>query len=211
MRRPSAALIAALLFFAFRAEAKTVDERVYIVPAGQIDNKIIKDMAAVLPEFLPMRVRIVIEESKGLPAAAYEPSRNQYLALSLLDDIMREVGVDTKDERALIITGADLYMPDADFVFGVADAKNGACLISLARLESDYGLFRERAVRTALRELGRSWGLDYCPNPGCVMYLPKALRDADNKRITFCRDCRAAIDRRYHKPLFKAPLKTLSL
>ena len=130
---------------------------------------------------------------------------------------MQKIGIDIRDENALIITDVDLYMPDLNFVFGLADAKKKVCIISLTRLKNefyglkpDYRLLIERAMKEAVHELGHTWGLAHCPDARCVMHFSDSLKDTDNKRSTFCRSCRDALRHRYDKPLFKnAGLKPL--
>ena len=208
MKNPTITFIAApliaMLFFLNTAEARTVNEHVYIVPVGQIDKKLIAEIKERLPKSFPISIKATLDEHREVPEDAYEPSRKQYVAQLVLDRIMQQVGIDVRNERALIITDVDLYMPDLDFVFGLADAKKGACIISLARLGNG-----ERALKESAHELAHSWGLEHCPKPACVMHFSNNLQDVDNKKSTFCRECRDFLRQRYHKSLFKAPLKPL--
>lgn len=101
------------------------------------------------------------------------------------------------DEVILGVTGVDLTAPGLNFVFGLADPRGRAAIISLARLYPEFygqprdpGRFKARAVTEAVHELGHLMGLDHCPNPACVMAFSNSLADTDRKGPGFCRACR---------------------
>lgn len=130
-----------------------------------------------------------------VPAAAYAPGRRQYLAETFLPLLapFRQTGQDL----VLGITAVDLYVPGLNFVFGLADARQKAAVISLARLKPEfYGqkgvpqLFNERALKEAVHELGHLLGLGHCARPSCIMFFSNSLLDTDRKGPGFCPDCR---------------------
>jgi len=101
------------------------------------------------------------------------------------------------DEVILGVTGVDLTAPGLNFVFGLADPRNRAAIISLARLYPEFygqprdpGRFKARAVTEAVHELGHLLGLDHCPDPACVMSFSNSLADTDRKGPGFCKLCR---------------------
>ena len=78
----------------------------------------------------------------------------------------------------------------------------GAALavISLARLYPEFygqprdpGLFKARAVKEAVHELGHLLGLGHCPDPACVMAFSNSLADTDRKGPGFCAPCRECL------------------
>jgi len=195
------------------SDARIVDEHIYIVPAGGVDKGVIASIKQRLPGSFPMSVNAAIDPQEDIPQAAYNPSRKQYNAQNVLDEIARRVTVDIVNERVLVITDADLYMPELDFVFGLADAKKGVCIISLARLRNEFygykpddNLFIDRAVKEAIHELGHSWGLGRCSNPKCAAFFSNSLPETDRKRNTFCNECRNKLHNRYGKPLVSVTL-----
>jgi len=202
------ALIALSAYFACEGHAKAVAEHIYIVPVGDADSKVVAEIKDKLPSFLSMSSNTLVDPGKDLPESAYDSSRKQYNARVLLKEISRRVTVDTANERVLLITDVDLYMPETDFVFGLADAKRGICVISSARLKDEfYGLkpnkraYYNRALKEAAHELGHSWDLGHCTNPKCVMCLSNTLADIDKQRDEFCHACRDKLRLRYEKAL----------
>lgn len=203
-------LFASLIFFPDFSGAKAMDERVYIVPAGTVDKEIIAKIKDRLPGSLHMKTKVIIDQPLKMPEAAYDPSRKQYDARKALDEAARNIPLATSMERGLVIIDADLYASELNFVFGLADAKKGVCIVALARLRNEfYGLkpderlFIERVIKEAVHELGHSYGLDHCPRPKCVMFFSNSLQDTDRKRDAFCVDCRMKLDKRFDSgPLF---------
>jgi archaemetzincin len=101
------------------------------------------------------------------------------------------------DAVILGVTGVDLTAPGLNFVFGLADPRNHAAVISLARLYPEFygqprhpGRFKARAVTEAVHELGHLLGLGHCPDPACVMAFSNSLADTDRKGPEFCQSCR---------------------
>jgi archaemetzincin len=100
-------------------------------------------------------------------------------------------------EFILGVTGVDLTVPGLNFVFGLADPRSRCAVISLARLYPEfYGrprdprLFKERALKEAVHELGHLLGLGHCPDPACIMFFSNSLSDTDRKGPGFCPRCR---------------------
>lgn len=157
---------------------------------------------AFLPEAL--REAIGLEADWGpsipLPAGAYRAGRRQYLAVALIQALAAQRPGEYL--RYLGITEVDLYAPGLNFVFGQALMGGRYCVISIGRLRpSFYGLppdedlFRGRVVKEAVHELGHTFGLEHCPDPGCVMRFSNSLADTDRKGGDFCASCRGALSR----------------
>jgi DNA polymerase-4 len=95
------------------------------------------------------------------------------------------------------VTEHDLYAGGLNFVFGLAECPGRAALISLYRLGQEAGeaLFRERALKEALHELGHSLSLGHCPDSCCVMHFSNCLADTDRKGSEPCARCTRALAR----------------
>ena len=95
--------------------------------------------------------------------------------------------------RALGVVGVDLFVPELNFVFGLAEGDHA---VGLARLRAgklgaaDSSLFRQRVAKEAVHELGHTYGLGHCPNRHCVMAFSNSLHDTDVKSQEFCPICR---------------------
>jgi len=104
------------------------------------------------------------------------------------------------NDRALGVVDVDIFAPGLNFVFGQADIAGRRALISLRRLRQEFyclprseNLFRERALKEAVHELGHTYGLGHCPDPACVMHFSNSLHDTDLKGWSFCPDCQGRV------------------
>jgi len=130
-----------------------------------------------------------------MPPRAFDSRRRQYLSNLLLEEL--DSGSPAPADRVLGVTDADLYAPGLNFVFGQADMGKGVAVISLARLRQEYydlpsdeALFRDRALKEAVHEIGHTLGLRHCANRRCVMHFSNSLPDTDFKQAAFCSNCR---------------------
>jgi archaemetzincin len=105
-----------------------------------------------------------------------------------------------KDGIILGVANVDLFMPGLNFVFGLADPGSRVAVISLARLYPEfYGqprnpqLFKDRALKEAIHEIGHILGQGHCPNPACIMHFSNTLSDTDRKGPGFCDKCKSLI------------------
>ncbi len=194
------------------AEAKIVDEHVYLVPAEGVDRKTVEAIKDSIPANLPVAVKVEILPEDKLADSAYDSARRQYNAQAVLDDIHQRLNLDIRVDTALIIVDTDLYSPELNFVFGLADMNKKTCIISLSRLRNEFynlkpnnKLFLERAVKEAIHELGHVWGLAHCTSPRCAMYFSNSLPDTDRKRSLPCVACRNKLSGHFVSPLIKKP------
>ncbi|MFA6320598.1 MAG: hypothetical protein WCY36_01935 [Candidatus Omnitrophota bacterium] len=204
------AFIAGMILITSIASAGRVDERIYIVPAGDVNVKVIEALKARIPEPLMMVAKVEVLQSQTIPNQSYEPSRHQYMAEMVLGDVSANINLDEGVESALIVMDGDIYSQDTDFVFGIMRKPRPVALISLARLKNEfYGLapdeklFLDRSVKEALYQLGLAWGLEPCPNQKCIMHTAKNVSDIDKKSGRFCVECKKNMQKRYTSPLIK--------
>lgn len=107
-------------------------------------------------------------------------------------DIVEHLGkrVPQRGDIIIGITKRDSFVPTLNFVFGLADMKSGAAMISLNRLENNrHEIFLERCLKEAVHEVGHLLQLDHCTNPLCVMHFSNSLIETDLKSYKFCEEC----------------------
>ncbi len=162
-----------------------------LLPIGEIQEDAIAIAGETLREVFGVPVRELRPEP--LPSEAFDPERNQYHSTSILLKIKRP----SQCERLLGIVDVDLYVPGLNFVFGEASPTKGVAIVSLTRLRQEFyglppnrGLFLERLKKEAVHEIGHTFGLGHCNNPGCVMSFSNSLIDTDRKSHRLCQQCR---------------------
>lgn len=170
--------------------------KIILIPIGNLDAKSIEALKKPLNERFGKDV--VVGRPMPLPKAAYDANRAQWIADELINSMLGEAHNGGGETKLLGVLEEDIYTPDLNFVFGVAERR--AAVISLARLRQsfyslpeDNDLFFRRMLTEAVHELGHSFGLRHCLNPHCVMYFSSTIIDTDIKGADFCAVCRQKI------------------
>ncbi|MEK6977740.1 MAG: archaemetzincin family Zn-dependent metalloprotease [Candidatus Hydrothermarchaeota archaeon] len=164
--------------------------RVSIVPIGGVGEDVLLPLRDGLEEVLGLEVRL--GGAVGLPEGAYDKGRDQYISTALLTGLRTTAS----GELLLGVADVDLYARSLRFVFGEADPPHGVAVVSVRRLregyygrEEDEALFRMRALKEAVHELGHLFGLGHCPDVKCVMHFSNSLEDTDVKGYRYCQKC----------------------
>ena len=173
------------------------------------DSAAIEAVRGALVAFYGLDVRVL--PAAKMPAAAWTSPRRRWRADVLLDWLQpRALAVQHPGRvRILAVTAADISTTKgsvADWgVLGLATLDGHAGVISTfsAGRGVRRATMRERLAKTAVHEVGHSFGLTHCPSPGCL------LQDALGKVATtdgeddLCPRCRAALAGiRVHVPAF---------
>jgi archaemetzincin len=170
---------------------------IYIQPIDEIEKELLGHLAAELEKVYryPCKVASLI----GVPEISYNADRRQYSAEVLVSWIKEQMPSDAR--RLLAVIDADLFVPCLNFVFGLAHGNTA--VIALPRLRPEYygeeknmRLFRERALKEAVHELGHTFGLGHCPDMRCVMHFSNNLADTDIKGPGLCGVCSVRLVRR---------------
>jgi archaemetzincin len=163
---------------------------IVVVAVGEVEAPVLPHLCAALTETFKRPCRV--GDAQPTPKHAFDPRRAQYSAEAIVGQL--RFG---KAERALGVVDLDLYVPELNFVFGLADPQGRRAVIALPRLRQrfygardDEALFLARAVKEAVHELGHTYGLQHCRDRGCVMAFSNSLADTDCKGQTFCARCR---------------------
>lgn len=128
----------------------------------------------------------------------YDSGRRQYNADKLLKEVDLRYSTDSGKTAGLFNT--DLFIPILTYVFGQAYLKGRTSIVSVYRLNNEsYGMKPDNALvgvrfaKEVIHELGHSFGLVHCHNPGCVMRASTYLEDIDQKSQSFCESCRESV------------------
>jgi archaemetzincin len=169
--------------------------KVRLVSVGSLPPPLLSFLQEGLTRELGASVRL--GENLALPVSCSE-GRRQYPGEPFIQAL---AGARTPEEGVILgVTNVDLFVAGLNFVFGLADPASQVAVISLARLYPEfYGrprnpqLFKERALKEAVHEIGHVLGLGHCPDPACIMYFSNTLADTDRKGPGFCARCRKRI------------------
>ncbi|MCL4491353.1 MAG: archaemetzincin family Zn-dependent metalloprotease [Nitrospirae bacterium] len=169
-------------------------EEIRIIPSSSIEEDLLSEVEKWVRQTFGDAVTI----DKGVLQScgeAYDPERKQYSAQEFLD----HAGIQAEDGmRVLCITDVDLYVPGLNYIFGLADEFRPVALVSTARFKNGNGRATERTVKTAIHELGHTYGLQHCNDHRCVMFFSYTLSDTDYKGKHFCAHCRKALEKKLH-------------
>jgi len=167
--------------------------KIYISPVNFKDDDLLQTLSTGLSRRFGFPCAII--PLKQDLSFAFNPNRGQFHSSKILRRLKTVIPDDGL--RILIVVDNDLYVPELNFVFGEAELGGPAAIISLYRLRPEFYrmkpdplLFRERALKEAVHELGHTFRLAHCSNPSCVMFFSNSLLDTDRKTSDFCQVCR---------------------
>jgi archaemetzincin len=190
---------ASFFIFLLRGQAlEAREEKIILIPVGDVEGSILDALA----KDLEIKFGGEVERHRGIevPPEAYNSARGQYSSSLILKKLRLSVPLGP-DDRALGIADVDLYTEGLNFVFGEAEMRGRWAVISLVRLHQNFyslpenqAIFRERANKEAVHELGHVFGLAHCPDPECVMHFSNSLMDTDKKSASFCPRCRQLLE-----------------
>lgn len=173
-----------------------MSDKLYIVPVHhpkaenlELLKQALSEVFSLRVDFLPLKLDIEL---------VYNSRRHQYHSTEILADLLHQMPDDT--ERILAVTDLDLYIPILTFVFGEAQLKGKAAVVSCHRLKNEfYGIpanneiLMDRLIKEAVHELGHTYGLIHCENYSCVMHASTYVEEIDLKDYHFCPDCQAQL------------------
>lgn len=178
---------------------------IQLLPIRCEDRQILRKIQQAVSQTFPRFSCSVGSESGSLLNGCLNSNRNQYNASILLQNFANTVESSLSADYFLGVTDADLYVPELNYVFGLASPSIRAGVISLNRLKPEYfggrpdaALYVDRAVKEAVHELGHVFGLSHDRNPDCVMFFSNSIADTDRKSSEFCSLCRASLENTLH-------------
>ncbi len=143
----------------------------------------------------------VTTDTAPLDAAfAYSPERRQYYSTPIVAALA--AAIPATHTHVLGVTPLDLYVPVLTYVFGEAQLRGPAALVSLHRLDDRfYGLpfdpvsLDARLTKEAIHELGHTLGLRHCDDWSCAMAATHNVELLDQKQAALCPHCRDCAER----------------
>lgn len=170
---------------------------ILIVPIGPVPIYLLSWLESRLGLFLQRPVSI--GRAVPFPKKGYSRSRRQQKGEAVME-LLAAIPAPGA-ERIVGIIDQDCYNGEFNFVFGQAAAGGRQAFVALPRLrqgfyglEENKDLFRQRVLKEIIHELGHTWGLGHCPDPGCVMRFSNTLQDTDRKEARFCDTCREKLN-----------------
>ncbi len=165
---------------------------IILYPIGPIDTSILDYLSERISFHLDLSC--IIDPEIEVPYHTYNKIRDQYDAKLILKHLLSLCPPDTL--KLVGVTKVDLFVPILKYVFGVAQIEGPSSLISLNRLYPQFydqppnsDLLMERTEKTAVHELGHTFGLTHCRDRNCVMYSSIRIADTDRKNSRFCPTC----------------------
>lgn len=102
----------------------------------------------------------------------------------------------------LVLTEADIFQRDSNYVFAVYWSPPPSAVVSAARFKANfYGTtpnrarLQERIEKQLLTSIGHAARVTRCSDPRCVRAYPASLDEFDAKGSTYCADCQAGMER----------------
>jgi archaemetzincin len=170
---------------------------IYIEPIGLIEKELLDFLSAKIEMVYDCTCMVAMP--LRISGSSHNLMRGQYNAKVLMVEIVKNISFD--EERLLCVVDVDLFVPGLNFVFGLAIGNT--TIISLVRLRPEYYgerkneyLFKERALKEAVHELGHTFGLHHCPDIRCIMHFSNHVENTDIKGPGFCKVCSNKIEKK---------------
>jgi len=185
-------IVAAVRLLKHPLDIKPPDQiSVLVVPVGVAGDEASLPDESVLPLLIEdlrssLDINYVITNPYALPKTLLNRETGQLrvdLALSDVAQRYRRTGY----FRVLGVTAKDITIPDYNFLFGLAETSDFACMMSVHRLGwgADEELARERTAKIALHEIGHTLGRGHTPDVESVMVYADSLAGLDESGSRF--------------------------
>lgn len=187
----------ALAFAPAIASASAQPPLIVLQPLGaRIPAAELEAVSSALTAFYAVRVET--RAPLGLPERAYYPVRKRYRAEKLLDYLVEQGSAEAR--VILGLTSVDISTtkpPHEDWgILGLATIDGGSAVLSSFRCRrgaKNAAHVRARFAKTAVHELGHSFGLEHCVTPGCIMHDGEGSVQTTDTEHDLCPDTRARL------------------
>lgn len=160
-------------------------KRVGLVFLSELEQGTVEEVVGRVSRSLEAEVSI----SKNLRCdGGFDAARGQWSANTMIALCVKPYA--SPDRHTLGLTDRDLYVPQLNFVFGLASREAGVAVVSWHRLAGEDAVLSTRIVKEVVHEVGHLEGLNHCPKDDCVMWFSNTLWETDRKKADFCPKCR---------------------
>lgn len=178
------------------ARAAEPAPRVVLQALGAVSAGELAAVSRALEAFY--RLRLDVAEPLALPKSAFYPKRQRYRAERLLDFLAARSPSDTK--VVLGLTGVDISTTKGAYedwgILGLATLDGRSAVLSSFRCKrgaKNAEQARTRFAKTAVHELGHSFGLEHCATPGCIMHDGEGSVLTTDTEHDLCTETRARL------------------
>ena len=195
---------AAALVIAASSHARATElPKIYVQPLGGLLPAADSDLVrrALLAFY---RIKVDVLPNTALPRSAFYAKRRRYRAEKLLDFLESRRPNDGK--RILGLTGVDISTtkpPHEDWgILGLATLDGGACVLSSFRCKrgaKNAEHARIRLGKTAVHEIGHTFGLPHCTTYGCLMEDAQGKVATTDREYDLCPRCRQRLIAKGHE------------
>jgi archaemetzincin len=186
------------LFGQVSGQADSCHMIIAIQPLGTVDSAIVGHIAEGITSLYD--VNVVVLPGMEMPGQAYYKPGKRYRAEKILAYL--DSAGDFEQYTIIVgITKKDISTTKGKYydwgIFGLGYMPGRVSVVStyrLGRKKVTARKFYERLIKVVNHELGHNFGLDHCPNQGCLMEDAKGtIKTVDNETGELCDECKVKV------------------
>lgn len=172
-----------------------VEHSIALSPIGEFDREMLESLCDKIHQAfgIPAKTHVILEDI----FFAWNPERRQYHSTPILEKL--SAGAPSWAIKVAALVKPDLYIPILTYVYGEAQLKGRACIVSTFRLSEGLSslsaetVFQTRVAKEIIHELGHTFNLRHCSDLGCIMHYCRTGSDVDRKSEELCRYCKVLL------------------